>query len=178
MRGSTPAITSAPSRSRSRTRVPPRSREIRSRSSWETSSEAPRRRNFRLAQPSAMSCPRLSNPARNAARPNWKAEEPSISVRSRSKKAADRPAADPLGVCLAANSGFTASEAASAAINLDDHRVALAAARADRGAAESASAPAQLEHKRAEDPRARGADRVAKRHRAAVDVDLVLVDAE
>src|SRR5689334_16735855 len=127
---------------------------MRLRNSCEASSEAPRSRNIRLAQPSATSCRRLSNPARYAARPNWKAEEPSISVRSRSKKAA------------------------SAAIDLDDHRVALAAARADRGAAQAAAPPAQLEHERAEDARARGADRMAEGDRAAVDVDLVLVDAE
>src|SRR5579884_3721623 len=167
MRGSTPAITSAPSRSRSRTRVPPRSREIRSRSSWETSSEAPRRRNFRLAQPSAMSCPRLSNPARNAARPNWKAEEPSISVRSRSKKAADRAAR-----------GWAARCAFSPAIDLQDHGVALPTTGADRGAAEAAAAPAKLVHERAEDPRTRGADRVTERHRAAVHVDAILLDSE
>src|SRR5690348_15767728 len=154
MRGRTPASTSAPRRSRSRTRVPPSDCEMRLRSSCEASSLAPRRRNIRLAQPSETNCRRLSNPARYAARPNWKADEPSISVRSRSKKAA------------------------SAAIDLDDHRVALTAARADRGAAQPAAAPAQLEHERAEDPRARGADRVAERDRAAVDVDLVLVDPE
>ena len=66
----------------------------------------------------------------------------------------------------------------SAAIHLDDHGVALAAARADRRAAEAAAAAAQLEHQRAEDPRAGGADRVAERDRAAVDVDPVLVDPE
>src|SRR5581483_8876491 len=148
MRGSTPASTSAPKRSRSRTRVPASDLEMRSRSSCEASSLAPRKRNIRFAQPSAINCRRLSNPARYAARPNWKAEEPSISVRSRSKKAA---------------------AGASAAIDLDDHRVTLTAARADRGAAQAATAPAQLEHERAEDARARGADRMAERHRATVD---------
>src|SRR5947209_10938307 len=160
MRGRTPASTSAPSRSRSRTRVPASDSEIRLRSSCEASSLAPRSRNIRLAQPSAASCRRLSNPARYAARPNWKAEEPSISVRSRSKNAAGEPAGP------------------SAAIDLDDHRVALAAAGADRGAPEAATAAAQLEHQRAEDPCSRGADRVAERNRSAVHVDLVLVDAQ
>src|SRR5947209_15810232 len=158
MRGRTPASTSAPRRSRSRTRVPASDAEMRARNSCEASSLAPRNRNIRFAQPSAISCRRLSNPARYAARPNWKAEEPSISVRSRSKKAA--------GVRL------------SAAIDLDDHRVALAATGADCGTAEATAPPAQLEHQRAEDARAGGANRVAERHRAAVHVDLVLVDAE
>src|ERR1700759_4671856 len=66
----------------------------------------------------------------------------------------------------------------SAAIDLDDHRVALASARADRGAAEAAAATAQLIDQGAEDARARGADGMAQRDRPAVDVDLVLVDAE
>ena len=88
----------------SRTRMPASDSEIRLRSSCEDSSLAPRSRNIRLAHPSAISWRRLSSPARYAARPNWKAEEPSMSVRSRSKKAADPPGADPLGVCLAADS--------------------------------------------------------------------------
>ena len=50
--------------------------------------------------------------------------------------------------------------------------------RADRRAAEAAAAPAQLVDERAEDAGARGADRVAERDGAAVDVDAVLVDAE
>src|SRR5947209_11427663 len=163
MRGRTPASTSAPRRSRSRTRVPASDSEMRARNSCEASSLAPRNRNIRFAQPSAISCRRLSNPARYAARPNWKAEEPSISVRSRSKNAAGERRG-PVGP--------------SAAIDLDDHRVALAAARADRGAPEAPAAAAQLEHQRAEDPRTRGADRMAQRHRSAVHVHLVLVDAE
>ena len=65
-----------------------------------------------------------------------------------------------------------------AAIHLDDHGVALAAARADRGAAEAAATAPQLEHERADDAGARCADRVTERDGAAVDVDLVLVDAE
>ena len=47
-------------------------------------------------------------------------------------------------------------------VDLQDHRVALAAAAADGGAAQAAAAPAQLVHERAEDARARGADRVAR----------------
>src|SRR3954454_9886103 len=62
--------------------------------------------------------------------------------------------------------------------DLDDHVVALAAARADRGAAEPAAAALELERERPEDPGAGGADRMAERDGAAVHVDLVLVDAE
>ncbi len=88
-------------------------------------------------------------------------------VRSRSKNAA-----------LCAGALPSPLWASSARIHLDDHGVALAAARADRRAAQAAAAPAQLEHERAEDARARGADRMAERDGAAVDVDLVLVDPE
>src|ERR1700750_1341357 len=86
-------------------------------------------------------------------------------VRSRSKNAA-----------LCAGALPSPLWALSARIHLDDNGVALTAARADRRAAQAAAAPAQLVDERAEDPRARGADRTDKRHGAAVDVDLVLVD--
>src|SRR3954467_8649257 len=62
--------------------------------------------------------------------------------------------------------------------DLEDHRVALAAAGADRGDAEPAAAAAQLVDQRAEDAGARGPDRVAERDRPAVHVDLRLVDAD
>src|SRR6185437_12408229 len=64
------------------------------------------------------------------------------------------------------------------ALDVDDHGVALAAAGADRDAAVAAAAPAQLEHERADDAGAGGADRVPERDRAAVDVHALLVDAE
>src|SRR4029077_6103406 len=47
--------------------------------------------------------------------------------------------------------------------DLDDDGVALPAAGADRGAAEAATATAQLVDERAEDARAGGPDRVAQR---------------
>ena len=50
-------------------------------------------------------------------------------------------------------------------LDLDQQRVALAAARADRGEAEAATVAAQLMHHRAEDSGAAGADRVAERNR-------------
>src|SRR5437763_2918089 len=162
MRGGTPASTLGPRRSRSRTRVPLSDAEIRSRSAWVTSSLDPRRRNLTFAQASATSCRLDSRPALNAARPNWKADEPCIRVRSRSKNAAVPASA----------------MAASAAIHLDDHRIALAAARADRGAPETAAPPAQLVHERPEDPCPRGADRVPERDGPAIDVDPVGIDAE
>src|SRR5215218_4154860 len=64
------------------------------------------------------------------------------------------------------------------ACDLEDHRVALTAAGADRRDAEAAATPPQLVDQRAEDACARGTDRVAQRDRAAVDVHLGLVDAE
>src|SRR5437660_12727699 len=82
-------------------------------------------------------------------------------VRSRSKNAAP----------VAALGGLPA-------IHLDDDRVALATARADRRAPEAAAAAAQLVHERAQDARAGGSDRVPEGDRATVDVDLVLVDPE
>src|SRR5438270_5661287 len=63
-------------------------------------------------------------------------------------------------------------------IHLYEDGVPLAAARADRRAADPAAAPAQLEDERAQNPRARGSDRVPERHRAAVDVDAALVNPE
>src|ERR671917_2736269 len=80
-----------------------------------------------------------------------------MSVLSRSKKAAAR---------------------GSAAIYLDYDRVALAAARADRGHAEPAAAAPQLVRERHQDARAARPDRVAEGDRAAVHVHLGLVDAQ
>ena len=65
-----------------------------------------------------------------------------------------------------------------AAVDLDHDRVALPAARADRGQAAPAAAPAQLVHERADEARAGGADGMPERDRAAVDVDALGVDAE
>ena len=59
-----------------------------------------------------------------------------------------------------------------------DQRVALAAAAAQPGGADAAAAPLQLEREVQHDPGTRHADRVTERDRAAVDVDLVLADAE
>src|SRR4051812_13984632 len=64
------------------------------------------------------------------------------------------------------------------AVHFKQDRVALAAAGADRRAAETPTAPAQLVHERPHDAGARRADGVAQRDRSAVDVDLVLVDSE
>src|SRR3954452_12413884 len=122
------------------------------------SSVEPCRRNLMLSRTARLSCLRDSWPALYEARAKWKAEEPSMSVLSRSKKAAPR--------------------AASAAIDFEDDRVALATTRADRGHAEPATAATQLVHQRAEDARARCADRVAERDRAAVHVHLRLVETE
>src|SRR4051794_38230848 len=62
--------------------------------------------------------------------------------------------------------------------DLEQHRVALPAAGADRRHAEAATAPPQLVHEGADDTRAGRADRVAERDRASVHVHLALVDAE
>ena len=60
----------------------------------------------------------------------------------------------------------------------DDRGVALAAAAAERRRTDAAAAAAQLVDEREHDARARHADRVAERDRAAVDVDDVVGDAE
>ena len=60
----------------------------------------------------------------------------------------------------------------------DDRGVALAAAAAERGRTDAATAAAQLVDQREHDARARHADRVAEGDRAAVDVDDVVGDAE
>ena len=65
-----------------------------------------------------------------------------------------------------------------AAVDLDDHRVALAAAGADRRHAEPAAAAAQLVAPASSGCARRCPDRVAERDRAAVDVHLRLVHAE
>src|SRR3954471_16241457 len=177
-RGSTPASTSGASRWRSRTRTPRSSSPMRSRSASVPASVEPRKRNRTFSYASRSSTRRFTSPARYAARPNWNADEPSISVRSRSKNAAPgssgRRSAPPPGgggrMC-----GRSVTRWPS---NLDDHGVALAAARADRRAAVAAAATAQLVHERAEDAGARSADRVADGDGAAVDVDPLLVDAE
>src|ERR1700759_2316845 len=103
-------------------------------------------------------------PVSYAARAKNTPDEPAISVLSRAKKAAARGAAP-----------FMPSTASS---DFQNYCVALPATGADRGAAVAAAAPAQLVHERAEDARARGADRVTKGNGAAVDVDALLVDAE
>src|SRR6185503_21170222 len=62
--------------------------------------------------------------------------------------------------------------------DLDQERVALSAAGADRREPEpSAVTPEVVDHS-GHDPAARCADRVAERDRAAVDVHDLLVDAE
>src|SRR3954464_748672 len=103
------------------------------------SSVEPSRRKRTLAHTSRAIWRREIRPLRYAARAKWRALEPSMSVLSRSKKAAVRR-----GLC---------------AIHFEDHRVALATAGADGGDAEPASAAAQLVRERAEDAGAAGADR-------------------
>src|SRR4029077_8134426 len=118
--------------------------------------------------------------------------DPAIRVLSRSKNAAARCKPSP-GFVLgrSALSRTTSALPAPTSLrprharfsraessNFDHDRVALAPARADRGDAEATAATAQLVHERADDASAGGGDRVAGGDRAAVDVDLVLVDAE
>ena len=61
---------------------------------------------------------------------------------------------------------------------LDRHRDRAAAAEAQRRQPVAALPPLQLVDERRHDPRAAGADRVAQRDRAAVDVDLLPVEPE
>src|SRR5436309_10739882 len=120
-------------------------------------------------------------------------DEPAISVLSRSKKAAARtrplrlgapsesgawPASFPSGARGATERGCESVISPALCPHPEDHRVALAAAGADRRAAQPAAAAAQLEHEAAEDARARGADGVAEGNGAAVDIDALFVDAQ
>src|SRR4051794_30569814 len=102
-------------------------------------------------------------PCRIATRANGIPEDPAIRVLSKSKNAAARG-----GIGLP---GLRARD-------LDDDRVTLAAAAADRRDAESSAAASKLVNQRADDPRPGGPDRVTKGDRAAVDVDVVLADAQ
>src|SRR6185295_284502 len=159
-----PVSTSGPMRARSTTRWPAIEARMRSRSSSVPWSVEPWSRNLTFAQASLASWRRDTIPARYAARPKCSALDPSIRVLSRSKKAA--PAMR------------RRLESLLAPVHLDDHGVALAAARADRRHAEPAAAAAQLVHERHQDARAARPDRVAQRNRAAVHVHLRLVHPE
>src|SRR5205085_8174697 len=66
----------------------------------------------------------------------------------------------------------------SVAVHLEDDRVALPAAGADRRAAQAATAAAKLVDQRADDASARRADGVPQGDRPAVHVHLLLVDPE
>ena len=120
---------------------------------------------------------RLISPTRRASRAQWNADAPAMSVRSRSKKAASVEAASPHCVVHQQRDALVPRRRQAPWTRM---RTASPwpPPRADRRAADAAAAPAQLVDERAEDPRAGRADRVAERDRAAVDVDLVLVDAE
>ena len=74
--------------------------------------------------------------------------------------------------------GLLRAGSRSGAGHADDEGVALAAAAAQRGRADAAAATLELERQVQGDPGAGHADRVAERDRAAVDVDLVGVDAQ
>src|SRR4051794_39963415 len=142
---------------------------MRSRSSSILSSSLPSRRNLMFAHTSRASWRRLIMPRRYAARPNWNALDPSISVLSRSKKAAGR----------AMPSAWTRpGRTRLPAVDFDYDGVALTAAGADRRAAEPPAAAAQLVDERHQDAGAAGADRVAERDGTAVHVHLRLVNAE
>src|SRR5438477_12360700 len=67
---------------------------------------------------------------------------------------------------------------ANALIAGNAHRNSHAAADAQRRQALFRVAPLHLVQQRDEDPGARGADRVAERDRAAIDVELLGVEAE
>src|SRR5687767_8404708 len=79
---------SGPIRARSTTRCPAIESRMRCRSSSVPASVEPLRRNLMFAQASEASCLRDTIPALYAARPKWIALDPSMSVLSRSKKAA------------------------------------------------------------------------------------------
>src|ERR1700683_2401728 len=123
-------------------------------------------------------------PVSYAARAKKMPEEPAIRVLSRSKNAAPRGGPAPLLPSVPSATSCPSwqssepSDAPLGTLDLEDHRVALAAARADCRTAKPTDAPAQLEHESAKDACAGGADRVAEGHGAAVHVDSVLIDVE
>src|SRR4030081_1201466 len=87
----------------------------------------------------------------------------------------------PSGSCRGRRTPLRAAAACRStprSLDLEDHRVALPAAGADRRTAETAAATAQLQSEASEDPRPGRADRVPEGDGTAVDVDAVLVDAE
>src|SRR5580700_598363 len=162
-RGSTPASTRGDIRASSRTGTPAIISPTRRRTSSARSSVEPRRRKRRFSYTSRARRRREIMPVSYAARAKKTPEDPAIRVLSRSKNAAGRRWVPfPAGVTS----------------HPENHSVALTATGADRRAAESPPAPAQLVDERAEDARARGADRMAEGDRATVDVDAILVDAE
>src|SRR3954470_3075036 len=83
-----PPSTSGPSRWRSTTRWPASESRMRWRSASVSASLEPWRRNLMFAQASLASWRRDTIPFLYAARPKWRAEEPSMGVLSRSKNAA------------------------------------------------------------------------------------------
>src|SRR5262245_36748364 len=63
-------------------------------------------------------------------------------------------------------------------LDLEQKRVALTSAGADRGKAQTPAVSAQLVHHRPDDPRTRGADRMSERDGATVHVHGLLPSAE
>src|SRR5687768_9735973 len=81
--------------------------------------------------------------------------------------------------CVVGRPSFTRSyNTARRLTTLDRHRHRAAAAQAERGQAEPAAARAKRVDQSDEHARAGGADRVAERDRAAVDVEPIPVEAE
>ena len=58
--------------------------------------------------------------------------------------------------------------------HLDDDRIALTAAGADCGQADTSASPAKLIDQRKQDARPASGQRMTERNRAAIDIDLVL----
>ena len=110
---------------------------------------------------------RRPRPARSAGRPRGRPPSRARSTRS-GTDAAERRRPDAVSEPVEATSCRDA----------DDQGVALAAATAERGRTGAAAAALELEREVQHDPGAGHADRVAQRDRAAVDVDLVVGDAE
>src|SRR5215210_15731 len=166
-----PASTSGAIRSTSRSGISAKIRLATSRTALVCSSEDPRRRYRRWSRPHLASWPRGTKPLRFATRAKTIPLDPAISVLSKSKKAA--PWAPPSADGLPSTSGSRLG-----AVDLDDDGIALAAAAADRRAAEAAAPALELVDEGADDAGSRGADRMPERDRAAVHVHLLLVDLQ
>src|SRR6266540_2920326 len=108
------------------------------------------------SRPHRASWRRVTSPWLPATRAKTIPLDPAIRVLSRSKKAAPDP--PPPSPSPSPEMSAAAGGSALGAVDFEDDGIALAAATADRGAAQAASAALELTDQGADDPGAGGAD--------------------